>query len=369
MTKKFKQYAASFLIGIAVVIIAIASMETAALAQEYPEGMVSYWKFEESSGTTAYDSVGNNHGLIYGSISTTGIVGNALSFDGVDDYIGIIDNNSNLNLDKITVLAWIFPEMQSSCIEGYHYIDKRNYWNIDEYTAYVRGNGKFEIAVITNAGMVAFVSSIGLVNMNTWSNVAFTWDGSTLKVFHNGIFIGEKPGSGYIVSNSQPIIIGARADLTHHFNGLIDEVAIYNRALTEEEIQCHYQNGLNGLGYDAGCLLEVTIDIKPGSDPNTINLGSKGNVPVAIFSTFTFDAANVDPLSVTLAGASVKIKNKGTPMSSIKDVNGDGLLDLIVHVETTALELSESNTEAVLEGQTFDGQKIRGIDAVRIVPD
>jgi hypothetical protein len=117
---------------------------------------------------------------------------------------------------------------------------------------------------------------------------------------------------------------------------------------------------------------QVDIDIKPRSDPNSINLGSNGNVPVAIFSTADFDATTVDPTTVTLAGAEVKVKGKGTAMSSTEDVNGNGLLDLIVHVDTTALELCSADTEAILEGQTYEeygGIRIRGIDTVRIVQE
>lgn len=111
----------------------------------------------------------------------------------------------------------------------------------------------------------------------------------------------------------------------------------------------------------------VSIDIKPGNDPNSINLGSQGNVPVAIFSTPDFDATNIDPITVTLAGASVKLKGKGTPMASFEDVNGDGFDDIVVHVDTTAFELSLGDTDAVLEGETYDGVRIRGTDSVRIV--
>ena len=101
----------------------------------------------------------------------------------------------------------------------------------------------------------------------------------------------------------------------------------------------------------------VTIDIKPGEEPNSINLGSNGNVPVAIFSTEAFDAAQIDPATVTLSGATVRLKGKGDLyMTSVKDINGDGLPDLLVHVDTTALELSEGEIEAVLEGKTYEGR-------------
>jgi N-acetylneuraminic acid mutarotase len=111
----------------------------------------------------------------------------------------------------------------------------------------------------------------------------------------------------------------------------------------------------------------VSIDIKPGSYPNSIYLGSQGNVPVSIFSTLDFDATNINPTTITLAGASVKLKGKGTPMASFEDINEDGILDIVVHVDTTTLELSSGDTDAVLEGETFDGVRIRGTDSVRIV--
>ncbi len=117
-----------------------------------------------------------------------------------------------------------------------------------------------------------------------------------------------------------------------------------------------------------GASITVAIDIKPGSYPNTINLGSGGTVPVAIFSTASFDARTVDPLSVTLASAPVRLKGNGTPMSSAEDVNGDGNLDLVVHVTTQALQLSETDTEAILTGHTFDGKTIQGRDTIRVLP-
>ncbi|MGH7267665.1 MAG: hypothetical protein ACREMB_22840 [Candidatus Rokuibacteriota bacterium] len=118
----------------------------------------------------------------------------------------------------------------------------------------------------------------------------------------------------------------------------------------------------------SGALLIVTIDIKPGSFPNSINLGSNGNVPVAVLSTATFDARTVDPTTVTLAGAGVALKGKGRPQAAVEDVNGDGRPDLVVHVDTSALQLSGTDTEAVLNGKTFGGQAIQGRDFVRIVP-
>ena len=69
-----------------------------------------------------------------------------------------------------------------------------------------------------------------------------------------------------------------------------------------------------------------------------------------------------------LVGATARLRGRGTPMASFEDVNGDGRLDIIVHVATSAFDLSEGDTEAVLEGFTFGGTPIQGSDTVRIVP-
>lgn len=91
-------------------------------------------------------------------------------------------------------------------------------------------------------------------------------------------------------------------------------------------------------------------------------------MPVAILSSATFDATTVDPTTVTLAGASVALRGKGTPNASVQYVTGDILLDLVVHVSTEALQVSETDTQAILTGQTYSGQLIQGSDTIRVVP-
>jgi len=114
--------------------------------------------------------------------------------------------------------------------------------------------------------------------------------------------------------------------------------------------------------------LVVDIDIKPGSYPNSINLGSGGVVPVAILGSATFDAAAVDPTTVTLSSSPIVLRGNGLPSASTEDVNADGFLDLVVHVETEALELTSTSVEAILQGRTYSGQLITGSDSVNIVP-
>jgi len=118
-----------------------------------------------------------------------------------------------------------------------------------------------------------------------------------------------------------------------------------------------------------GCgVLEVDIDIKPGSDPNSIKLSNMGVIPVAILSTTTFDATTVDPSTVCFGDAEDASQRDCTEAHGtghIEDVNGDGQLDLVLHYETRETGIDLGDTEACLTGETFGGQPIAGCDSVR----
>ena len=105
----------------------------------------------------------------------------------------------------------------------------------------------------------------------------------------------------------------------------------------------------------------IDIDIKPGSDPNSINLKSKGVVPVAVLTTGDFDASTTDPGTVTFAGAS--------PLRwALEDVDNDGDMDMLFHFKTQDLGLDTNSTQATLTGATSNGWFIiTGTDTVNIV--
>ena len=112
----------------------------------------------------------------------------------------------------------------------------------------------------------------------------------------------------------------------------------------------------------------MTIDIKPGSFPNSINRRSKGKIPVAILSTADFDApARVDWASLTF-GRTGDERSLAFCDSSPEDVNGDGLPDLVCHFSTQLTGFDAGDTEGVVKGRNIDGTAITGRDSVRIVP-
>lgn len=124
------------------------------------------------------------------------------------------------------------------------------------------------------------------------------------------------------------------------------------------------------IGTISPLIANVQIDIKPGSEPNSINVSSAGVIPVAILSSETFDATQVDPETVFLAGAGVKLAGKsGKYLSHEEDINGDGLLDSVCQVYTAQFMIETGHSSAELTAETFDGRPVRGEDSINIVPD
>jgi hypothetical protein len=116
--------------------------------------------------------------------------------------------------------------------------------------------------------------------------------------------------------------------------------------------------------------IEISIDIKPGSDPNSINCGNQNVViPVAVLTTEDFDTTSLDHTTVRFEGAGeTHIDNKsGVPRRHVEDVDGDGDPDLVFHFRLGDTALTCQSREGVLTGRTVGGQSVRGVDEVRIV--
>jgi N-acetylneuraminic acid mutarotase len=107
--------------------------------------------------------------------------------------------------------------------------------------------------------------------------------------------------------------------------------------------------------------LEIAVRVKSG-DNAPINRGSKGNTPVVVLSSATFDATTIDRSTVLFAGA------PPLPIGGeTADVNGDGLPDMTFHFSTQALDLPDGTTQACMAGKTTDGKSFQGCDSVRLV--
>ncbi len=319
--------------------------------------IVGLWHLDEGSGTIAADSSGyDNNGTVYGA--TTGVdgkFGKALSFDGVNHYVNAGGATSFDFTDKFTVEAWINGEAFQA--NYYDLIVFRGYNNwafgVDRAKRLMFGEAAWNSYFSRQIYSDALSWTTG-----QWYHIAVVYDtvGKTADFYRDGVpvGVGKQSTDKLGITNSGNVTISYPHSVS--FNGIIDEVRIWDGALTDTEIAYNYSLG------------DVGIDIKPGSDPNSINLGSKGVIPVAILSSADFDASTVDPFTITLADVAVKVKGKSGNAGSLEDVNDDGLLDLVVHVYTEGLALSAGDVETELHGETYGGMPIIGNDSIRIVP-
>lgn len=122
----------------------------------------------------------------------------------------------------------------------------------------------------------------------------------------------------------------------------------------------------NDIAYQcARAVIQVDIDIKPGSFPNSINTKSKGNIPVAVLGSATFDVNDID--RTTLAFGPAGATPVHNDLGHLEDVNNDGFTDLVSHYRTKDTGLAPGDTQACVTGQTTGGQNFEGCDSVRIV--
>lgn len=205
----------------------------------YSNGLVGCWHFDENSGTTTGDSSGNgNDGTINGATWTTGKCGSALSFNGVNNYVEVPDNNSLHISDGITIEAWIKP---TDTAQWRTIISKFVGSRKDIY--FFLYSGKLGVAL--DGPQSSDWKPNVPISTGTWTHVSVTYDGSHLRLFKNGAEAASKGASGSLslATNTNPLYIGKNTKWGEYFKGSIDEVRIYERALSPEEIKAHYEVG------------------------------------------------------------------------------------------------------------------------------
>jgi hypothetical protein len=209
--------------------------------------LIAWWKLDETSGLTATDSSGNNnHGTLRnmaGDEWTSGAVGGALNFDGNNDYVAI----QNLHYDgsdypEVSVTAWVrTSDGGDQIIISF---DRNEYWRL-EINGNGGGTGQIGWDVRTSSGQVDYGSTTR-VDDGDWHHIAGVFDNGTLIIYIDGN--SESPDSGgstfgkgktrygFLVVGSEATSFDGNKGPTNYFNGDMDDVRIYNRALSAQEI-------------------------------------------------------------------------------------------------------------------------------------
>jgi len=204
-------------------------------------GLVARWAFEEKSGTTAADSTGNqNHGTLKdGALWSPGIVGGGLSLDGSAAFVRVAPSPSILTVtEQFTVCAWVQRKADQP---GWRFVltkPKLPDTNEELWLGFFDNRPSFGVETPSGEKELLGPSAMPL---NQWFHLAGTYDGKALKIFVNGSMQAEQGCAGPIKLSSQPLSIGARINVATERAGFalcgqLDEVRLYNRALSQQEI-------------------------------------------------------------------------------------------------------------------------------------
>ena len=197
-------------------------------------GLVAAYGFEETNGVTIADASGNgNLGTIKEAVSiTTGHSGNALKFDGVNDWVTVNDSASLDLSTGLTLEAWVYPQSLTS--PGKTVILKEKSGG-EVYALYAREDANVP-GFYFNDGGYHGVFGLKALTLNQWSHLVGTYDGKYQRFYVNGSQVDAHAQSSLIQQSTGVLRIGGNSLWSEFFKGTIDEVRIYNRALTPEEI-------------------------------------------------------------------------------------------------------------------------------------
>ena len=269
MKRRLKMFKKVLVLAVIATVFVYANV---AKAQFVTEGLVSYWNFESMTNGTVADALGKNDGTIVGDAKTaTGKVGNAVEFDGDGDYVDC-GNNESLNFDSFdpfTICAWIKGnEGRLEVVEPWQLWGQAIAGKIDAnwhgYLLTVTGVGHPDEPYTLNGVLSHELGGID-INSSTpdnsmeivtdWTYVCMSYEGtSDVAGIHLSINGEDQPVSSQrdnltkTMANAAPFTIGTIVNAGDgswpvYFDGFIDEVAVYNRGLDEDEVSQNYDAG------------------------------------------------------------------------------------------------------------------------------
>src|SRR5712691_10851782 len=220
------------------VLAALAVLMSPSLAWTQPPGLVAAYAFNEGAGPTGTDASGNNNtGTISGATWTTaGKFGQALVFNGASAKVTIPDAPSLRLTTDMTLEAWVFPTATPT--GWWAVVDK----NVDDYYLMAssdQGNWPAVGGTFTAGNQNTFGPTTLVVN--TWTHLAATFDGTTVRLYVNGVQVASQAQTTPLMPTTGTLQIGADSYTGENFTGRIDEVRIYNQALSPSEIQADMQ--------------------------------------------------------------------------------------------------------------------------------
>jgi len=202
-------------------------------------GLVAAYAFDEGAGTTVADSSGNgNTGTLSGATWTSGRYNGGLSFNGSSSRVNVPDSPSLDLTTAMTLEAWVKPTTVTSKWRDVIYKGNVLGTPHDNYllmATSIRTAKPVGGALISGVHQEA--TGTAAIAANTFTHLATTYDGSTVRLFVNGTQVASKAATGSIATSNDQLQIGGDSIFGQYFAGTIDEVRIYNTALTQAQIQ------------------------------------------------------------------------------------------------------------------------------------
>ena len=206
---------------------------------QHRKEIVGDWSFDENSGQTAYDGSGyQNDGVIYGASFIDGQYNPALEFNGMNDYVEIFDSDSLDISEEWTIAMWVKWQANS---ETYQTIFNKENGNI-AYSAWIYSDELY--FGMSSGGIWYQNSSMGNVPENTWTYVVVRFDGTRAEAYINGVYTDKLEVGGVGDTNDANLYFGRRKGERQEFKGVMDEVKIYQRVLSADEILENYEAGI-----------------------------------------------------------------------------------------------------------------------------
>ncbi len=206
------------------------------IKKQVAKELIGYWKFDEGSGTITKDSSNNsNNGIINNAKWVEGKKGYALQFQNLGDSV-IIKNNDKLNpTNSFTYMLWV----KFNKLTPYDYMIDHGYTG--KFLFYTSSVGN-KPQVWANIDGTKKIQVPKIIETEQWYHFAITYDGSSLKLYQNGELADSIPVTGSLSTTNNDLYFGRYSGKTgYELNGTLDEIKIYNYALTSEEIQQEYE--------------------------------------------------------------------------------------------------------------------------------